>query len=370
MTKRKRPNGEGTIYYDKKKDLWRAMLPTPLGRRMTKSSKSEEVVKDWYNQQRLLIGRGKHIEPHAITVLQWITEWLDSYAKIKVKPRTYDRYVSISKHLAPIYQERLLALSPAHLQRVYNGMLNTYSPQTIIYVHSLAHNSLRQAVLNNLIHDNPADKVTLPKKTRKPIAIYTPDEILALIAAAENYRNSLVVKLTYATGLRLSEVLALRCEDIKGNDLEVNQTVHESTSQGKYYSDTKSTNSRRKIPIPQIIATAIDEHKLKTGIRQGLLFLNTRKTGESPHNYLSKIFSKIQEDAGAKKGFHCLRHTHATELLSSGIPIHDVSRRLGHAKASFTLDTYIQFMPASDERMISAIDILLNLDARKTKTPQ
>ncbi len=42
---KKRANGEGTIYFDEKKQLYRAMLMTPAGKRMTKSSKDESIVK-------------------------------------------------------------------------------------------------------------------------------------------------------------------------------------------------------------------------------------------------------------------------------------------------------------------------------------
>ena len=42
---KKRANGEGTIYFDEKKQLYRAMIMTPAGKHMTKSSKDESIVK-------------------------------------------------------------------------------------------------------------------------------------------------------------------------------------------------------------------------------------------------------------------------------------------------------------------------------------
>lgn len=69
----KRANGEGSFYFDEKKQLYRAMIVTPAGKRKTKSSKNEDVVKDWLNEQRLLIGRGQFIEPSALTLLEWVT---------------------------------------------------------------------------------------------------------------------------------------------------------------------------------------------------------------------------------------------------------------------------------------------------------
>ena len=46
--------------------------------------------------------------------------------------------------------------------------------------------------------------------------------------------------------------------------------------------------------------------------------------------------------------FHCLRHTHATQLLRNGVPVHIVSARLGHAKPSITLDTYCHLLGGED----------------------
>ena len=89
----KRSNGEGSFYFDEKKQIYRAMILTPAGKRMTKSSKDEEVVKDWLNEQRLLVGRGQHVEPNGMTLGTWIDEWLEVYAKANVRPRTYDRYI-------------------------------------------------------------------------------------------------------------------------------------------------------------------------------------------------------------------------------------------------------------------------------------
>ena len=42
---KKRANGEGALYFDEKNQLYRAMIMTPAGKRMTKSSKDESIVK-------------------------------------------------------------------------------------------------------------------------------------------------------------------------------------------------------------------------------------------------------------------------------------------------------------------------------------
>ena len=69
------------------------MIMTPAGKRMTKSSKDESLVKDWLNEQRLLIGRNQHVEPSALTLYQLLVTFVETYAKPKVRQCTYKLYI-------------------------------------------------------------------------------------------------------------------------------------------------------------------------------------------------------------------------------------------------------------------------------------
>jgi len=57
--------------------------------------------------------------------------------------------------------------------------------------------------------------------------------------------------------------------------------------------------------------------------------------------------------------FHSLRHTHASMLLSSGVDVLTVSRRLGHRKPSITLDVYGHLIDGADEAAARALDGVL-----------
>lgn len=90
------------------------------------------------------------------------------------------------------------------------------------------------------------------------------------------------------------------------------------------------------------------------------MFPTERGTPMSATHYLTYIFNRIKADTGIKKGFHSFRHTHASELLAAGVPIVDVSRRLGHARVSTTLDIYGHCIPSSNDKMTDTITRLLN----------
>jgi integrase len=53
--------------------------------------------------------------------------------------------------------------------------------------------------------------------------------------------------------------------------------------------------------------------------------------------------------------FHDLRHTHASELLSAGTPVKTVSKRLGHANATVTMNVYAHLMSGDDERVAKLV---------------
>ena len=361
MAKSKRANGEGSLTYDEKKQLYRGMITTPQGNRLTKSSKNEDIVKDWLNEQRLLIGRGRHIEPHGLTLGEWLQEWLKVYVMPSVKPRTYDRYVSLANHAKPIWNVKLTSLLPAHLQKLYNALLAVLAPRTVKGVHFCLRGALKQAVINQLIYSNPADGVRLPKVKDVEIAVFTAKEIKAIFKAAENHRYPVIVLLAYTTGMRMSECLGLRWEyvDTKKGTVRVYQTVSKSILRGTELSEPKTKNSRRVIPVPADTITALTAHKLKYGIKSGLMFPTENGTPMHATHYSVYIFDRIKKDAGITKGFHTFRHTHASELLAAGVPVVDVSRRLGHARVSTTLDVYGHLIPSSESKVTAAVTKLL-----------
>lgn len=81
----------------------------------------------------------------------------------------------------------------------------------------------------------------------------------------------------------------------------------------------------------------------------------------NPQNW-QRFWRKLLHQAGVPaKNFHALRHTHATKLLAAGMPLMDVSRRLGHAKPSHTLDLYGHAMPGQDDIIAGKIADIYNL---------
>ena len=356
---KKRANGEGSKWFDEPKQLYRAAITTPAGKRLTKASKVEEVVDDWLNEQRLLVGRRQHIEPHSVTLGDWIDEWLEVYAKVSVRPRTYDRYVSLLAHAEPLDKQRLVNLLPSHFQKLYNS-LDELSGTTRKHLHYCLSGCLQQAVKNKLIHRNPIDDVDAPKSKPKEIEIFTDDELAAIFAAAESTKYPVIFDIAIGTGMRVSEILALQRQhiDTKKSTIKVEKTVHYSISEGTHTCDPKTDKSRRTIKIDKYTMGRIRDHLLKTS--GNILFPASHGDYLNPTTYLRYHYSKVREAAGLTKGFHSFRHTHATQLINAGVPVQEVSRRLGHSRVSTTADIYTHPTDDGEDNVVSMVDDIRN----------
>jgi integrase len=76
-------------------------------------------------------------------------------------------------------------------------------------------------------------------------------------------------------------------------------------------------------------------------------------------------FTRLREQVGLPKvRLHDIRHYVATRLLAGGVPISTVAGRLGHARASTTLNVYSHFVPATDQ---AAADLLASLLTSTTR---
>jgi integrase len=160
------------------------------------------------------------------------------------------------------------------------------------------------------------------------------------------------------TALRRGEVLGLRWRDIDFANamLQVTQAVQEVG--GKLTVKTPKTDkSARTINLPASLLPELEchrkeqlEQRLKLGLggRPELVFTSPLGQMLRPNSLSEAFANKVAELDIKQITFHGLRHTHITHLLKSGVPVHVVSARAGHAKASTTLDTYSHLLGHED----------------------
>ena len=75
---------------------------------------------------------------------------------------------------------------------------------------------------------------------------------------------------------------------------------------------------------------------------------------------ITEAFAKHRKAAGIRPGrLHDVRHTHATHLLTRGVPVHVVAARLGHASPVTTMRVYAHVLPKSDVQAAELVGALL-----------
>jgi len=173
----------------------------------------------------------------------------------------------------------------------------------------------------------------------KPERMPSTDEVARLTdAMPDRYRAIILV--SAFMGLRPGEVFGLRVEDLNFDAGTVE--VRRSLSKGKVGS-TKTGESRilPMVPAPAM-ADALRDHVGRFPSDSGYVFTTETGSPIDSHNFARRVFSPAADRAGVNHGIspNQLRHHAASYWISKGANILQVSRLLGHAKPSITLDVY------------------------------
>lgn len=142
--------------------------------------------------------------------------------------------------------------------------------------------------------------------------------------------------------------------------------VHHQLHQG----DPKTESSIREVTLDDVTVRLlrewrkrVTEERLAAGAAwqdTGLVFTDELGRGLHP-NALNYRFSRAVTSSGLRHTTpHGLRHLHATLLLDAGVPIKEVSARLGHSSTTFTQDRYIKVTEAMDRQAADTMARILD----------
>jgi integrase len=170
-----------------------------------------------------------------------------------------------------------------------------------------------------------------------------------------------IIALALATGARRSELLALRLKnvDLDAGLIRIEGSL-EQTKGALRFKSPKTKNGRRTVAIPAWIVAELRSHlltqqrrRLALGIGRapddGLLFARWDGQPRSPH-WLTQKFALAMASLKIDCTLHGLRHTHASQLISAGMDVLTISRRLGHGSPTITLSVYGHLFSNTDAR--------------------
>jgi integrase len=370
----KRGNGEGSLR--KRPDgRWEARLRLPGGQRkhLYGDTRAEAVKQLQAFQHKL--EHGTPVEASKLTVAQYLRDWLEGCRPPALEYQTWRVYeIYIRVHLIPAFGSvKLTQLSPQQLQKFYTDKLASGKSSTYVrHIHACIHRALEDALRFGFIERNVADLVKAPPMRKRPMAVYTPEQVKILLQTAKGERLEALYVLALSTGMRLGEMLGLKWRDVdvENGVVQVQTTLKLAAGGGRVVGKPKTAGSQRKVMLTPTAITALKNHRvrqleerLQTGTAwhdSGLVFVNTIGNALDPTNVYKYQYRPMIKRAGLPMiRLHDLRHTAATLLLLSGIHPKVVSELLGHSSINITLNLYSHVLPDMQASATGAMERLI-----------
>lgn len=290
------------------------------------------------------------------------------HKKQTVKPKSYVNIKNIFEtHILPYFKDYKLCdiTSQEYMNWKAKIIEKNYTYKYNSSIHIFFVNILNFAMKFYNLDKNVASKVGNFSKANyiRKVDFWTYEEFKQFINAIDNdiiYYS--LFNTLYFSGIRIGEALALNWIDFKDNSININKTISRSEKGNNYIITTPKTNSSiRKIKLDNNTVEILNNLKnffqrTKNFSEDWFIFGGlkplARTTITTKKNYYCNI-AKIKQIR-----IHDFRHSHASLLISKGVPLPVISKRLGHNKISTTLDIYSHMIPNDEEKAIEIINEL------------
>lgn len=304
---------------------------------------------------------------------------------LTVSPKTAERYRELSRlyirpHLGVV---RLEMLRPSRIEAFYSDLRDGRDPhgklgatklsaRTIGHIHRLVVQALSLAERDGALPSNPAKNAKRPKVERREIEILSEVEMRDVLRKLQGRSFYRLAALGLATGMRRGELLGLRWKDVDTDAglLRVEQSLEQTKpaagaegdleSRGLRFKSPKTRYSARTISLPASIVAELralrkeqHEDRLRAGLgreaNDALVFRRADGSPLLPNSVTTEWRRLVKLLKLPKVSMHAWRHTHASQLIDSGLDVLTISRRLGHGSPSITLDVYGHRFKRKDE---------------------
>lgn len=298
-----------------------------------------------------------------------VAEWTHRFLKMKQaewRPNYRQNFnTAINRYIIPLLGNRKLSkLTKMDYSFLYiQPMLEKLKPSSAQMNHRLFMIIVNAAVDNEVIPRNKLKGFRFKKsEPRKPFSQHD----LALFnhqLTQVSPDKRLFFQLLEMTGMRLGEGLGLEWRDISFK----HKTVSIERARTPFgVGPTKTPSSVRTIYLEDNLLNEIHHFQVTAkanALKNGHKYSKDDFIFSFNHTSAYYYFCDIIKDAGIEEGkyvIHSLRHTHATLLISAGVSVVDVAKRLGHSDPSITLKTYSHYIQGNDKNTAEIFAKLVN----------
>jgi len=292
----------------------------------------------------------------------------ETYKFLKIKKVSFRKLQSVFKnHLLPYFGKYIISeishkeyikwqeiIEKKGFQYKYKSTLQTYMVQ--IFNYAIDFYDLEKNV--------PSKVGNFKKQNIKPkVAFWTYEEYKLFIQAVDDIVYKILFHTLYFTGIRIGECLALNWNDLKNDTLYIDKTLaKEKDANGDYIiTSPKTKASDRTIKLDNKTITNLNKLKEHYSHFVGFsdkwfIFGGLNPLSQSTVNRKRTIY--CEKSKVKRIRIHDFRHSHASLLLSRGVPIPVISKRLGHSNITTTLNTYSHLMPEDENKAIKLLNDL------------
>ena len=287
-----------------------------------------------------------------MTLREYILFWQETYDKSQSRPTTYAAHNYVFKnHILPGLGDILLAELTSEMVGEFleeRRRFGNHRPgssglgeETMRHIHRLLQQCLDQAMRDGLMSDNPARAFHYSKPKKVNADVLTPLEMEDYLDAAERLGYLPMFMLALTTGLRQSELIALKWSDL---DIE-NRTLTIAENRAvvrrelvEYGSQTRSIRL-----TPEVVDLLIMEHSKHPS--SPLMFMHPATQRPYSPQMVRRMHDEIIKEAGIDHiRYVDLRHTCAILALKNGMDTKELAQMLGHYRPTITRQNYEPYL--------------------------
>jgi integrase len=350
---RKRADGEGTI--SKRPDgTWEAKISLGYdgdGKRKRKTvyGRTQSEVREKVETLKQQVASGTYTDVK-LTLAVYLERWLGEKART-VKPSTLEQYqLCVNRCINPrVGSIKLDKLTPLQVQGLVSEIQDASGTARAAKCRTILFSAYKQAIRWQLVTRNPVEATDPVKEQPRDMTLWEAEQAARFLDTAREHRLYAFFYLSMATGLRRGELLGLRWRDIEGSMIQVRQTFVKVG--GKLILSTpKTRKGYRTVALSPDVLEVLLLHRQRQEAEQAalgvywpktdLVFTSEVGTPLNPDN-LKRVRNDLMDKAQVPRvRLHDLRHLHASVAIKGGMDAKVLADRLGHSRASFTLDHY------------------------------
>lgn len=338
-------------YKDEKRGTWycRFRYTDWSGRRIETTKRgfaTKKAAKEYEAEAIRTAGKSPDMTMRSLCEL-----YLDDL-RTRRKPTTvYSEECMIRRHILPHLGELPInQITVATVRQWQNTVMQSkaifsgrpLSPHTLRNISVCLSSLLNYAVRFHGLPRNPVQIARGMGKTRAHLDFWELSEYEKFLSVIVDPDERLPFEILFLSGMRLGEMLALTPADVdfKTDRIHITKTYNWKL---KYVSPPKTETSVRTISMPHAVMSSLEKYLASLYEPPARIFEHhTQKT-------LTTRLKKYAALAGVHRiRLHDLRHSHASFLIHSGVPITAISRRLGHKSPKVTLEVYSHMYSSSD----------------------